>query len=495
MVLMSTWRRRERSRRRAARSRSASSQSPAAEIEEYLDAKGIKWEFLGSVDADQFDQAASLNNQARWESLNESRAETYSEAMKRGDVFPPVNAGAEPGRLLVSDGSRTVAGAVNITCQVGNSDSRAGSAVSDGPAVVPISSTVGSSIRGTIGRTACTERHRLRPNEPERLSGPAPAAGGLHHVAGRSPNVAARAAAEQVTYSFLAEYAATSAKAYAADLKAAFAYFETLGLDPLQLTRGDVARYVGHLLHERGLAVSTVRRRLASMSGFFEVAVEQRWVQANPVRRVRRPRPRAVPVKVTLTSAQMTALLNAAERHSVRLAVLVHLQLLHGCRVGEVLGADAADFVDEAGRSTLRVRCKGGDLRRLVLVPTTAELISTLLNGRRDGPLLLSDSGRRWHRTTASRLLKQVACTVLEPAVGERLHPHALRRAFCDAGLDAGVSLPELQAALGHRSSAMTLAYATAHRSDRLPVSLRVAASLRPQKGTAGRGIAPLPSP
>jgi hypothetical protein len=61
-----------------------------AKIEEYLDKKGVKWDFHPKVERDQFDTEKSLRNQARFQALDEKRVDTYAEAMKRGDEFPPV---------------------------------------------------------------------------------------------------------------------------------------------------------------------------------------------------------------------------------------------------------------------------------------------------------------------------------------------------------------------------------------------------------------------
>ncbi len=170
----------------------------------------------------------------------------------------------------------------------------------------------------------------------------------------------------------------------------------------------------------------------------------------------------------------MSALLSSAERHSDRAAALVHLLLLYGCRIGEALGADVDDVHGPAGRRRLRILTKGAVVRELALTPTTARLLEQLVDGRRHGPLLPSTTGRRWHRTNAARLLQTLGRQALDPAVAQRLHPHALRRAFVDAGLQAGASLTELQYALGHCSTGMVLLYASRHAHGRDPVTWRV---------------------
>ena len=75
-----------------------------AEIEEYLDAKGVKWTFRPKVSPDEFDIDKSLRNQARFEPITEDRVNTYAEAMRRGDKFPPVIAHGT--RLLTVAGAK-----------------------------------------------------------------------------------------------------------------------------------------------------------------------------------------------------------------------------------------------------------------------------------------------------------------------------------------------------------------------------------------------------
>ena len=83
-----------------------------ARIEEYLDAKGVTWEFIRNVGVDQFDLDKSLHNQARFTAIDEKRVEAYAEAMKRGDNFPPVIAHGKMGKLIAADGNHRTQAAV-----------------------------------------------------------------------------------------------------------------------------------------------------------------------------------------------------------------------------------------------------------------------------------------------------------------------------------------------------------------------------------------------
>ena len=77
-----------------------------ARIEEYLLSKGVDFVFHPSVGTDQFDAEKSLRNQARLLApLDQARVEQYSEAMRRGERFPPVIAHGSPSKYVIADGN------------------------------------------------------------------------------------------------------------------------------------------------------------------------------------------------------------------------------------------------------------------------------------------------------------------------------------------------------------------------------------------------------
>lgn len=83
-----------------------------AKLEEWLDSKGVQWEFFPRLDPDQFDAEKSLHNQARFEPVDEKRVEQYAEAMRRGDQFPPVIAHGKLGKLVQADGNHRLQAAI-----------------------------------------------------------------------------------------------------------------------------------------------------------------------------------------------------------------------------------------------------------------------------------------------------------------------------------------------------------------------------------------------
>ena len=84
-----------------------------AVLEEYLDKKGVTWVFHPRVEPSEFDAAKSLGNQARIaKPIDEARVEQYAEAMRRGEIFPPVIAHGKPGKYVIADGNHRLHGAL-----------------------------------------------------------------------------------------------------------------------------------------------------------------------------------------------------------------------------------------------------------------------------------------------------------------------------------------------------------------------------------------------
>ena len=83
------------------------------------------------------------------------------------------------------------------------------------------------------------------------------------------------------------------------------------------------------------------------------------------------------------------------------------------------------------------------------LAPRTAEAVEGYIGERGSGPLFITSSGARWHRSEVWRTLRRLA-KVAVPEKAETLHPHDLRHAFVTLSLAAGASLRDVQDAAGH---------------------------------------------
>lgn len=135
--------------------------------------------------------------------------------------------------------------------------------------------------------------------------------------------------------------------------------------------RGNVVRIADG---ESGMAASTIKRRLASVSGLFAYLVARGVVAVNPVPRglaARRPGARGVPLiraprrlPRVLDPGEVTALLAALRTHRDRALVLV--MVLGGLRRVEALGLALGDL--QPGDRRVRVTHAKGGRERIVPV-------------------------------------------------------------------------------------------------------------------------------
>jgi integrase/recombinase XerD len=95
--------------------------------------------------------------------------------------------------------------------------------------------------------------------------------------------------AELAAAAFLARYSGRTLDAYLHDLRAFFQWATHVRLAVLDATRPHIELY-RKALEERGLAASTIDRRLSTVCGFYRFAHIDGRIASNPAQYARRPR-------------------------------------------------------------------------------------------------------------------------------------------------------------------------------------------------------------
>ena len=226
--------------------------------------------------------------------------------------------------------------------------------------------------------------------------------------------------------------------------------------------------------NDPGLAPTSLRRRAASIRGFYRFAFGEGLIPVDVAAQLDLPRqPRILPE--TLTVEETERLLEAAggddpdePQHDRRLRDRALLELLYaaGLRVSEALGLDADDLSLDAG--TARVIGKGdrervvpvGEvaldrLRRWIDGPRSGLLAQGTHRGR-GGPIFLGERGGRLSRAAAWSSVKAAAGAA---GLGDRISPHTLRHSFATHLLEGGADLRIVQELLGHASISTTQLY------------------------------------
>jgi len=244
---------------------------------------------------------------------------------------------------------------------------------------------------------------------------------------------------------------------------------EFLQGSPAAATPERLAEYVASM-RARGLASTTIARRIAAVRSFYR---HQTLVGAradNPAADLELPR-RARTLPRTLSAGEAERLIEAANGTSPRALrdrALVELLYGAGLRVSEAVGLDRA-AVDLEGRL---VRCIGKGSKERV-VPIGREAVDALrrylargrpyLDCRHRPELFLNAQGGALTRAGAFLILRRLAGIAgLEP---ERVHPHLLRHSFATHLLEGGADLRSVQEMLGHADLSTTERYT--HVSDR----------------------------
>jgi integrase len=148
-----------------------------------------------------------------------------------------------------------------------------------------------------------------------------------------------------------------------------------------------------------------------------------------------------------LTKDELGLMLAQAKAAGPMDYLMILIAFNHGLRVSEVLELTAANFVD--GHLIVQ-RLKGSCRTTQKLLPNEAALLKDYK---------IPACGRLFpiHRQTAWRHVKALGIAAGIP--GFKCFPHALKHTTAKTGLAGGMTLPELQTYLGHKSGSSTMAY------------------------------------
>ena len=259
--------------------------------------------------------------------------------------------------------------------------------------------------------------------------------------------------ADLAAAAFLARYSGRTLDAYRNDLRTYFQWATDVGLGVLDATRPHIELY-RKTLEQRGLAASTIDRRLTTVCGFYLYAHIDGRIEKNPAQHVRRPRVHPSERR-GLDRTELGTFLFTAERFDHHHAALAVLLGLNGLRVSEACATNVEDLAFERGHRTLRIIGKGNKPAIIPLAPRAARTIDLAVGERRAGPILRRADGQRLERRTAHRWVAAIAKRAGLGAV----YPHMLRSAFIMAALDAGVPLRDVQIAARHADPRTTTIY------------------------------------
>lgn len=205
-------------------------------------------------------------------------------------------------------------------------------------------------------------------------------------------------------------------------------------------------------------SATTIRRKLVSISRFFDWLIKREIVSANPVSKAEKPRKkRGYGTAVTLEHYRRLLASCNTPRERALLATL----FWGGCRRQEVIDLNIGHV--DLTQSVLTIKGKGEKVRRIAIAGNLAVHLEDHLADRRSKspgePLFLNRDGRRlstksingWFRTLCKHAgLADFAYT-----------PHSCRRGIANVMEAEGFSMFSIQSFLGHEDPKTTSLYVT----------------------------------
>ncbi len=226
--------------------------------------------------------------------------------------------------------------------------------------------------------------------------------------------------------------------------------------------------------------VATVAKRQAVISSFYRFAIQRRYVDANPADLIQRQYAPQFAASRAIAATQVAAQLAAIDTATVvgrRDRALLAVALTTGRRVAELAALRWGAIEIDDGAVVLTFRAKGDKEMRDRLAPSvTALLLAAIrdvlpdLAAPPDAPIWYSF---RHHQPPAPLTVGGIR-HICWQRLGTR-QVHALRHTFARSMAQAGATMPELAARLGHANVATTSRYVTELLRDENPLAATLA--------------------
>ncbi|TCO61031.1 site-specific recombinase XerD [Actinocrispum wychmicini] len=288
-------------------------------------------------------------------------------------------------------------------------------------------------------------------------------------------------------------------RAYFADVAAWLDWCDRTGLDPLAARRADVDGWkatitvVGKDGSVRPASSSTVARRLAAVSSWYQYLEDNEVADRNPVSAVKRPKVDRQSPFPALGEAETATLLDHVARRAARLgteaahrdSALLSLMFHTGLRVSGVTAAQVDDLGHDRGHRILWYTKKGQTRDFVPLAPPVLAALDAYLAlraeraGTMTGPLLVTtphphDPARPGGRPLTQRdvwLAMRRYARDAGLAAADSITPHTSRRTVATTLLANGVPIEKVQDLLSHNDIRVTRGYdAARHKLDSSPV-------------------------
>lgn len=226
------------------------------------------------------------------------------------------------------------------------------------------------------------------------------------------------------------------------------AWAELNGVEVLSASTADVVGYLESLRTTK--APSTRVNFQRSLRAYYRWLEERGLITRSPLAFVKDERASSQPTQ-HVPPEDVSKLLDASKTD--RDWAMIAIVAFNSLRISELLSCNVSDFHSRDGVATLHFRPGGGQHRRraniVVLADEVAARVERQLEGRRSGPLFLSQVGTRLDRNSAARMFVAASrraglgYRVTPDMVSNCLPVTALQRGFSYRGVARAMGVPD----------------------------------------------------
>ncbi|MEG1414589.1 MAG: tyrosine recombinase [Mucinivorans sp.] len=263
--------------------------------------------------------------------------------------------------------------------------------------------------------------------------------------------------------------ASNSVEAYMRDWNMYSAFFDSRGIDPLDVQRSDVEAFMASL-HDTDSSDNSCARRLAALRSFYGYLIHSERLETSPVDLLSSPIVhRSLPTTLTYQEIlDIFASIDLSTPLGHRNRAILEVLYSCGIRVSELTSLRVSDlFLSD---SMIRVHGKGNKERLVPISPVAAEFITTYLSQRRTmkiepnmgDVLFLNQNGGQLTRVMIFYIVRQATA---KAGIKKAIHPHTFRHSFASHLVNGGADIRAVQQMLGHESITTTEIYT--HLDDR----------------------------
>ena len=203
-------------------------------------------------------------------------------------------------------------------------------------------------------------------------------------------------------------------------------------------------------LHKENVTNRTIRRKLSSVSIFFNFLKDSGFLDKNPVDFLEKPK-----ISKNLPSfLDIDDMINLLGRiDNTRDRALFELTYSSSLRASETVSLNVEDI--DFKHLRMRIKRKGGKTAYIPITQRAAEFVENYVGSRKSGALFLN----RYNKRISTRSLQKIVKKYALSSIFKDISPHTLRHSKATHLLNSGMDIRILQKFLGHSSIRATQIY------------------------------------